>query len=184
MAGATDVFGNANRETNVNPSETANALATLLEELFDGPGQPGPWVLDGDAPGLIALLRVTSAEVASSPSITGRRSIAAHAGHLLYSLSLLNRWANGEPNPFATADWVGSWDRGSVTDVEWQDLVDALETAARDWIAAVRQPREWDPIALTGTLASAPHIAYHLGAIRQLLPVDTAPSDAKTRFEA
>ena len=44
-------------------------------------------------------------------------------------------------------------------------------------IAAVDQPRDWDEISLTGTLGSCAHIAYHLGAIRQIVGVVGASGD-------
>jgi hypothetical protein len=95
-------------------------------------------------------------------------TIAAHANHVNYGLELLNRWAGGEENPFATADWEGSWAKQTVSLDEWQEVVAGLQHEAASWIAALEEPREWDEISFTGALASAAHIAYHLGAIRQL----------------
>ncbi len=152
--------------------ETVDAVVRLLRELLFEPGPPGPWVIDGGEPGLIGVLeRLSAAEALREPG-PGRMSVAAHAAHVTYSLSLLNRWANGEPNPFATADWAGSWQPGALDDASWQERLDALRSEATAWIEAVQRPREWDEIALTGTLASVSHVAYHLGAVKQLVLLD------------
>ena len=80
----------------------------------------------------------------------------------------MNRWADGEQNPFATADWAASWRRGQVTDDEWAALRAGLAEEARRWLAAVRQPRPLSDVELTGVLASVVHLAYHVGAVRQV----------------
>lgn len=144
------------------------ALRTLLSELIDGPAPNSPWVLDGRAKGLLGLLETVSAAEASRPPAPGRMTIAAHANHLRYSLELLNRWAGGEENPFATADWPGSWAVQEVTDERWRDLRDRLAREAHAWLAAAPTPRTWDEIELTGVIGSVAHVAYHLGALRQL----------------
>jgi hypothetical protein len=89
--------------------------------------------------------------------------------HVLYGLTLLNRWAGGEANPWATADWEASWRRGTVTSDEWQVLRDSLRQAAASWKNAVTARSEWDDLSAAGALASAAHTAYHLGAIRQIV---------------
>jgi len=144
------------------------ALRNLLTELTDGPSETGAWVLGSGDAGLAGLLRSISAETASKPPADGRMTIAAHANHVKYGLELLNRWAGGEENPFATADWEESWSKQTITEDEWQDLVAGLQREATSWNVALEEPREWDEISFTGALASAAHTAYHLGAIRQL----------------
>jgi hypothetical protein len=144
------------------------ALQNLLIELTEGPSEKGAWVLGRGDAGLVGLLRTVPAETASKPPAEGRMTIAAHAHHVKYGLELLNRWAGGEENPFATADWEGSWAKQTVSRDEWQGLVAGLQREAASWIAALEEPREWDEFSFTGALASAAHIAYHLGAIRQL----------------
>ena len=44
-----------------------------------------------------------------------------------------------------------------------------LAAEVATWERAVAEPRELDGIELTGVLASIAHLAYHLGAIRQIL---------------
>ena len=148
---------------------TLTALRSLLHELIEGPSEHAAWILDHGGDGLLAVLAsLSSSEASRKPSPT-RSSIAAHTGHVVYCLQLLNRWADGEPNPFATADWGAAWKVERVDEGEWSEMIQTLRTAAEKWMSALEQPRDWDEMALTGTLASAAHIAYHLGAIKQVV---------------
>ena len=147
------------------------AIGTLLSELVDGPSGFGCWIINRDEPGMLGLLKTLNSEQASQSPAPGRKSIAAHVQHLSYALSLLNRWASGEENPFATADWEGSWQIGELDDDSWQTLVAQLGRQAHDWKDAVTQPREWDELSVTGAIASAAHVAYHFGAIKQIILV-------------
>src|SRR5947209_2200035 len=77
------------------------ALHTLLVELFDGPRGDACFVLNRGDPGLIKQLQDLDAVAASTRTIPGRTTVAAHVDHVLYGLDLLNRWADGETNPWA-----------------------------------------------------------------------------------
>ena len=155
------------------------ALESILAELFSGPAPTGTWVLDhGSRTDLLATLEALTAEQASQKPIPGHPSIAGHANHLRFSLGLLNRWAGGEPNPFAGADWKASWRLQKVGAAELDELRAALRAEAESWRRAVRQPREWEAISVTGALASAAHVAYHLGAIRQLAHLVAEPTNS------
>jgi hypothetical protein len=87
--------------------------------------------------------------------------------HLRYGLELLNRWSQGQ-NPFADADFSASWRRTTVSEQEWVTLREQLRAEAHRWLAAVQQPRDLSDFELTGVIASVAHLAYHLGAIRQV----------------
>lgn len=152
-----------------------DALAKVLGELIDGAGPDAGWSLNPGDRGLLASLDTLTSETASARP-NGRSSIAAHVDHLRYGLELLNRWAQGEKDPFSDADYSTSWQRQNVSDTEWQDLRLALARQARLWLNAIEQPRDLDEVELTGMVASAVHLAYHLGAIRQI--------DAATRGPA
>ena len=143
------------------------ALSTVLNELLDGSAMDSGWVLNPKDPGLLRSLANLSAAQASAIPAGGRSSIAAHVDHLRYGLSLLNRWSQ-EENPFADADWSASWKRLNVSESEWSSLRADLQSEARKWQTAVDQPRELTDDELKGYLASAAHLAYHLGAIRQI----------------
>ena len=82
---------------------------------------------------------------------------------------MLTRWLSGEENPWAGADWNGSWQRTIVTDEQWRTLRDNLRKEADRWRKAVDARTEWDDISAAGALSTIAHTAYHLGAIRQIL---------------
>jgi hypothetical protein len=99
----------------------------------------------------------------------GKTTIAAHVDHVYYGLSLLNRWAAGETNPWADADWDASWRRTTVNDDQWKKLRAELRRAAETWKTHVDEREHWDDLTAAGAVSSAAHTAYHLGAIRQIL---------------
>ena len=152
----------------MNTSELTDSLVTLLSELVDGaPGGGGAYVLNGGDPGLLASLDALDAEAASAAS-HGGATIAAHVAHVTYGISLMNRWAGGEHNPFATADWSAAWQTARVTEMEWSALRAELREQAQMWLTALARPREVVRVELNGMIGSVVHLAYHLGAIRQI----------------
>ena len=159
----------------MNTSELAATLDTLFSELVDGAPRGMAYMLNGGDPGLLRSLDKLSAEAASR-SVEGGGSIAAHVEHLRYGLSLMNRWAGGE-NPFRDADWSASWRTSAVSDEEWQRLRADLRDEAHRWLAVVRVPREVAEIELNGMVGSIAHLAYHLGAIRQISRETRGPTE-------
>lgn len=153
-------------EDTVNTESLTHTLVTLMSELVGGAPAKGGYVLNAGDPGLLRSLDRLSPEAASSAS-DGGGTIAAHAEHLRYGLSLLNRWSAGE-NPFADADWSRSWETTHVTEDEWSALRQDLRDEAEQWLERLGQPREADPKELNGMIGSIAHMAYHLGAIRQI----------------
>lgn len=150
------------------------ALAKLLVEILDGPPSDEAYLLNPGDPGLLRQLESLDAQSASSRPPGIKATIAAHVDHVLYGLTLLNRWAAGEENPFATADYEASWRRSAVTDQEWRTLCRQLREQAQLWQRAVTDRSHWDETSAAGALASAAHSAYHLGAIRQILAAQHA----------
>ena len=155
----------------MNTSEATfqQALSKLLVELFNGPPGEEAYILNPGDSGLLKQLESIDANAASTRSMPGKTTIASHVDHVCYGLSLLNRWAAGETNPWADADWNESWKHASVTDDQWQILRNRIRQEAEAWQQAVRMRTEWDDIAAAGALASVAHTAYHLGAVRQIL---------------
>jgi hypothetical protein len=148
-------------------AEMNRALSTVLTELIDGAASDFCWVLNTDDPGLLKSLDRLSARAASTPPPRGGSSIAAHVDHVCYGLELLNRWSRDE-NPFADADFSASWKRQTVTDEEWSALRARLREHAHAWMNKMAAAQDLNQIELTGIIASVSHIAYHLGAIRQI----------------
>ena len=144
------------------------SLTTLFRELVDGPAADAAWMLNATDEGLLRSLDKLSASAASLVPPAGGASIAAHVDHLRYGLSLMNRWSRGEPDPWSTADWAASWSRCQVGDREWADRREALAAEVRAWMTVLQTPREYSAFELNGVIASIAHLAYHLGAIRQI----------------
>jgi len=160
----------------MNTRDIAKTLSTLLGELVNGAATDGGYMLNGKDEGLLRSLEKVSADDASALTPTGS-SIAAHTDHLLYGLSLMNRWAHGE-NPFGSADWGASWRRTTVSDAEWKHLRAHLRRETAVWLDAVGQPRDVDEAGLNGMVGSIAHLAYHLGAIRQINQAARGPREA------
>ncbi|HJQ21669.1 MAG TPA: DinB family protein [Gemmatimonadaceae bacterium] len=146
-----------------------DAVSKMLVEIFDGPPGQEAYVLNPGDQGLLRQLDALDAKTASLQPIPGKPSIAAHADHLHFGLSIMNRWASGEENPFAGADWNGSWKRSTVSDDQWKKLRASLRSEADKWRRSVAARTSWDAMAASGALSTAAHTAYHLGAIRQIL---------------
>lgn len=147
------------------------ALSKILTEVFDGPPGEEAYLLNPGDPGLLRQLDTIDALAASKRPMAGKTTIAAHVDHIHFGLSLLNRWAAGEANPWASADWNASWQRAIVADDQWRDLRDNLRHEAEKWREVVATRTDWDDISAAGALSTAAHTAYHLGAIRQLIAV-------------
>lgn len=144
------------------------SLETLFRELIDGPDANAAWMLNPQDAGLLRSLDTLSASAASAVPAAGGSSIAAHIDHVRYGLSLMNRWTRGEDDPWSSADWTASWNRPVVNDQEWAALRQAFATEARAWLDTLRAPRDYSEMELNGVIASIAHLAYHLGAIRQI----------------
>ena len=147
----------------------AKLLPTIFHELVHGSPDPrvNTYVLNQGDRGLLASLEQISAAAASATH-GGGASIAAHVDHLRYGLSLLNRWAGGNPPPWPDMDWTASWRRNVVSEADWQTLREDLRREADRWAEALVAPLERKEVEAGWMAGSVSHIAYHLGAIRQI----------------
>jgi hypothetical protein len=143
------------------------SLPGLFSELVHGAPERGSFVLNPGDPGLLAALDRLSAEAASRSSEDGA-TVAAHVDHLRYGLSLLNRWAAGE-NPFTDADWSKAWRTTAVSEQQWTDLRSGLRDQVERWHRNLQSSRQVSGIELDGVIGSVVHLAYHLGAMRQIV---------------
>jgi hypothetical protein len=145
----------------------SSILVRLFSELVDGALRGDAFILNsGDAGLLRSLDALTAAD--ASRSVNDGATIAAHAQHVRYGLSLMNRWAREGGNPFADAKWDEAWKTSAVADSEWAEIRHGLEEEAHQWLAALNTPRAATEVELTGVVGSIVHLAYHLGAIRQI----------------
>jgi hypothetical protein len=143
-------------------------LATLFSELVAGP-PPGSdaFMLNSGDTGLLRSLEKLSPADASRNTNDGA-TIAAHAQHVRYGLSLMNRWAREGGNPFADARWDEAWKIRHVDAARWSEIRTGLRDETGRWLDALTTPRAVQPVELTGMIGSIAHLAYHLGAIRQI----------------
>lgn len=147
----------------------ADILAMIFGELIEGSPDPGArtYVLNQGDQGLLASLEGLSAEAASA-SHDGGASIAAHADHLRYGFSLLNRWGDGVSPPWPAMDWTESWRRNVVSEQAWRTLRDEFRRETARWAEVLSLRREVSGDEAGWIAVSVIHLAYHLGAIRQI----------------
>ena len=156
-------------------SATGESLALLLSELIDGP-KGACYMLNSGDRGLLASLDALSPAAASAVPRAGGASIAAHVDHVLYGLHLMNQWAAGDEDPWSDADWAASWQRSSVDEAEWAALRAQLRIETEKWREALLGAEDLEGLELNGVIASVAHLAYHLGAIRQIDRSTRGPS--------
>ena len=152
---------------NMRLNETSLVLTRLFSELVDGTGNQGAFILNSGDVGLLRSLDKVSAAEASR-SVNEGATIAAHAQHVRYGLSLMNRWASEGGNPFADARWDEAWKTSSVDAAAWEEIRKGLGDEAHRWLQALKAPRDVTGLELSGMIGSIAHLAYHLGAIRQI----------------
>ena len=157
--------------------ELTGTLENLFGELMHGVSGKGGFMLNVGDRGLLRSLERLSAADASAPTRTGS-SIASHVAHLGYGLSLMNRWSRGE-NPFGNADWSAAWKKTKVTEPEWEALRIQLRDEGAKWLVVLRTPREVQGIELSGMIGSIAHLAYHMGAIRQINSSVRGPAEGE-----
>lgn len=164
----------------MNDTNIARTLDTLFRELIDGVPRDPSYMLNTGDPGLLASLDKISAADASRIH-AGGASIAAHADHLCYGIALMNQWAAGVKNPWAGADWTASWRKTAVTDESWKRLRSELRAETHRWLERMSGARELEETQLMYMISSIAHLAYHVGAIRQMDRAIGGPSAERER---
>jgi hypothetical protein len=149
-------------------ADTSRVLTRLFSELVDGANDPGgAFILNSGDVGLLRSLDTLSAADASR-AVNDGATIAAHAQHVRYGLSLMNQWAKEGGDPFSNAKWDEAWKTSSVDATLWEEIRSGLRRETHDWLQALGSPRDVTDVELSGMIASIAHLAYHLGAIRQI----------------
>jgi hypothetical protein len=158
-----------------------HSLARLFSELVNGAPHGGDaFVLNSGDVGLLRSLEKLSADDVSQ-SVNNGATIAAHARHVEYGLSLMNRWAREGGNPFADAMWDEAWKTSRVDESEWRAIRDGLQRETRRWLEVLGSPREVSEVELAGMIGSVVHLGYHLGAIRQIAKNARGPKEGTFR---
>jgi len=157
--------------------DTSRSLARLFSELVDGaPAGGAAFMLNSGDIGLLRSIEKIPAADASRAA-NGGATIAAHAQHLRYGLSLMNRWATEGGNPFADAKWDEAWKTSVVDEGAWREIREGLRSEAERWLKTLASPREVAEVEFMGMAASIAHLAYHLGAIRQISKETRGPRE-------
>jgi hypothetical protein len=161
----------------MNTKDTSDALWRLFSELVDGTSGPaGAFILNSGDIGLLRSLdRIAAAD--ASRSVNEGATIAAHAQHLRFGLSLMNRWAVEGGNPFADAKWDEAWKITAVDESEWDEIRNGLRDETQRWLTALSSPRDVTGVEFTGMMGSIAHLAYHVGAIRQINKTARGPRE-------
>ena len=155
--------------------EIHHSLRHLFSEFVDGPvDDAGAYMLNTGDIGLLRSLDNVSPAHASH-AVDGGATIAAHAQHIRFGLSLMNSWATHGGNPFANAAWDDAWKVSAVSEAQWAEIRRGLRDEAQRWLNVLGAPRETTPVELTGMISSIAHLAYHLGAIRQISKAARGP---------
>jgi hypothetical protein len=158
-------------------TDISKALARLFSELVDGANHPkGAFMLNSGDIGLLRSLDTLSAADASRSANDGA-TIAAHTQHVRYGLSLMNRWATEGGNPFADATWDAAWKISAVDDPQWKEILGGLRQETQRWHQVLGAPRDVIDVELMGMIGSIAHLAYHLGAIRQISKAIRGPRE-------
>src|SRR5690606_32039694 len=100
-------------------------LVEMYRETFEGEVRKDwCWIVSGAAEDSVlgSLAGLSADEAYASPS-PGRKSIAAHAAHLRFTLELTLKRLHGENPP---ADWPSSFAVGEPSPVAWQQLQSEL----------------------------------------------------------
>jgi hypothetical protein len=155
----------------------SKTIALLFSELTNGaPDGGGAFMLNSGDEGMLRALDRLDAGAASR-NVADGASVAAHAQHVRYGLTLMNRWAREGGNPFADARWDEAWTISTVTEPEWAEIRRGLRDEATQWAQTLATPKEVADIELAGMVGSVAHLAYHLGAIRQIAAAARGPRE-------
>ena len=141
-------------------------MKELLRETFDG-GRPGAGTqyLDHDS-GLFNTIRDLTPEQASRRNAS-HPSIAAHLRHMAFHLRVSYEWISGD---HGKRDWKGSFLPQTVTAEQWSSLIQEMGDVRAEFLKVMQGLPPDRFIAEGAGMGAIAHLAYHLGAIRQLLP--------------
>lgn len=153
------------------PFPKHESIDLLFREVFEGkaPGDDGTWFIQGDE-AIFNSIKNLTAEQASIRVAGQLSSIGAHVRHLNYYLWYFNEHVrNAAPE---AADWDSSWAVQEFTYESWADLQKELAEEyafTRTTFASITEfPEDGFVTPATANIA---HAAYHLGAIRALMPI-------------
>lgn len=138
-------------------------LTEIWDELLRGDAEP-TYVIDPGGCGWAPTLAGLTAAQASRALPSGT-TIAAHAAH---AAAYLEFFEGVILDQHPSVDWPATFHPATVDDDAWRALQQRLQGAAARVAALMQGNPAWQPLHVRGALANLAHLAYHLGAIRQL----------------
>jgi hypothetical protein len=152
-------------------STLTEAVSELFIEAYDGPSDPSSTWFNDNKPdcGILGLLKdVTANEASRSVDGSGAAgvNIASHIEHLRWSLANANGALRGQPYQ---SNWSESWKVKEADEEKWVALRLALRSEYEKLRDIIPQLQDLPRDALLGVMALAPHAAFHLGILRQML---------------
>jgi hypothetical protein len=140
-------------------------VTELLRETFEGglPGQ-GTVYLDHGS-GIRNTLSALTAEQASR-RLEGHPSIAAHARHMNFHLRATSEWIEGDQSQ---RDWPGSFEPQTVSADEWSKIQRDLGESRAELVRVLGSLTPERFVEAGAGIGALLHLAYHLGAVRQLM---------------
>lgn len=144
------------------------SVGILFREAFEGipPGASGTWFVEKDE-AIFNTMNSVSAEQASKTPPAGCQSLAAHAFHIHYTLKRMNDEIRSVSR---TDSWEVSWAKQTASPGEWEQLKKDIRLEYELILEFLTTNENWAEEGwVTGTAALPVHMAYHLGAIRQLM---------------
>ena len=153
------------------PNPVKEACIEIFRECFEGvaPGASGTWFAQGHEAIFHALESLTPGKASLRvPNQTA--TLGAHAFHLCYYLSMFNAKNRGEE---LKADWPGSWKIQEFDDSSWKEVSDRTKKEFDEAMIWYRTGSTFiDPEDAPYAVANIAHAAYHLGAMRALIPLE------------
>ncbi len=146
-----------------------DVAAEFFEEVYDGPKHSYTWFIGNDPnSGLLGTLNKLNAAEASTSLVEGGTTIAAHVEHLRWSLEKANGLMRGEKPEMV---WPESWRIRVVDKASWGKLINQFREEYSSAVEKIKNAKWESEEQVLEVLALAPHAAYHLGAIRQMVLV-------------
>ena len=145
-------------------------LLAILKETIEGPGEHGSFFIDKNT-GLLQTLETLGLNKLGLGRVFAsvapdRPSIAAHVKHTSFHLHAISAWPRGD---HSRRDWPSSFVLPGHDAATWAALLEELKFEYTDFQSVIREFATESDEALGGAIGGIVHIAYHLGAIRQLI---------------
>ena len=152
------------------PNPVKDACVEIFRECFEGvaPGSKGTWFVQGNEAIFTSLDALTPA-MASLRVPNQLSTIGAHAYHLCYYLQLFNAHCRGEE---LKADWAGSWKIQEFDAKTWKAVAEKTKHEFNEAMIWYKSSTDFiESGDATYAIANLAHAAFHLGAIRALIPL-------------